>query len=436
MASHRALRYMIALSAMFAAGPAAAIDLARLVEQQLSVRLEGLSETKRGELIKAIDQQSRQLKEEKTAVRTDQTITPAAAQAKLKEIQRAEGGLQDTKGVLMGAGAPTAPERMQAVDETIRWYTRPIWVVCNGEPWFPAADIQGQAYIDFRPLVEPRTDVLRQAGRATGLITVYDKSDGVHREKARGPLATAVAISDNRIVTNKHVLTDGNIAFKDESQNTWTLWDTLVVKVEFPFEYDHCSQRSGIKQVVVQRVVYADDLDFAILETESGLPESITFADDDDVQGGDRVVVVGYPSRPPDGKTPLSPLQIDKVFSAPNQRTPFPAERMAAGSVFRDQTIADGYFAHDASTWGGNSGSLVINLATGKFVGLHARGLESKNEGVAYNEAVSGSRIAKVVSELKSKTQGGGHNDAGSGTPVASGSYDVAVSDPGGLAHR
>jgi hypothetical protein len=129
------------------------------------------------------------------------------------------------------------------------------------------------------------------------------------------------------------------------------------------------------------------------------LPPKVTFASDD-VDPGDRVVVIGYPSRPNDTTGYLTPVLIDKMFCAPNGRTPFPAERMAAGTVSREKTLEDGYFAHDANTWGGNSGSVVVDLATGTVAGLHARGWQAQHEGVGYNEAVLGSRIQKVIADM------------------------------------
>lgn len=197
------------------------------------------------------------------------------------------------------------------------------------------------------------------------------------------------------------MLTEGSVGYQNAGTGTWKLYDQIVLKVEFPYEYGKCKSVTHTKEVTVRTIAYVDSiLDFAILTTDPGLPSKVDFQAEDDAEPGDRVVVIGYPTRPPDGATFLTPLQIDQAFSAPNGRTPFPAERMAAGMVFREQTVPDGYFAHDASTWGGNSGSVVVDLATGLVVGLHTRGLEASS-GVGYNEAVSGSRIRAAVAQLE-----------------------------------
>ncbi len=108
------------------------------------------------------------------------------------------------------------------------------------------------------------------------------------------------------------------------------------------------------KEVTVRGLAYVDpDLDFAVLRTDPGLPQPIKFELTDDVEPGDRLAIIGYPGRPPDDATFLSPQQIDQLFSAPNGRTPFPAERIALADL--GAGVPSGYFAHDATTWGGNS---------------------------------------------------------------------------------
>ena len=47
-------------------------------------------------------------------------------------------------------------------------------------------------------------------------------------------------------------------------------------------------------------------------------------------------------------------------------------------------------FTHDATTLGGNSGSVVVDLATGNAVGLHFGGFEGdRNDGVKANVVAS-----------------------------------------------
>ena len=361
------------------------------LQEKLSRTLNEISPDAKAAIVSNLDKQIKSL------------TNDAAAKRSKNELPSGAELLQNAKSVLESGAAVTKPENLRVIDEVIRWYSRPIWVVCAGQPWFPtklsATSGLGGAPLDFRPVVEPKIDKLKKIANATGLITAYDRNG--ETIKTRGPLATAVAIDDDKILTNKHVIIDGNIGYFNEATGTWNLFGNIAVKVEFPYEYNKCGAPIKAKEVLVQGIIYADkDLDYAVLQTGPGLPPKVSFSKEDDADFGDRVVVIGYPSRPGDGTTFLTPAQIDQAFSAPNGRTPFPAERMAAGMVFREQTVPDGYFAHDASTWGGNSGSVVVDLVTGSVVGLHARGLESMQEGVGYNEAVLGSRIYDTLTNI------------------------------------
>ena len=52
----------------------------------------------------------------------------------------------------------------------------------------------------------------------------------------------------------------------------------------------------------------------------------------------------------------------------------------------------DGLFRHDATTLGGNSGSVVVDLASGKAIGLHFGGIEGER-----NEAVQAPVLADLI---------------------------------------
>lgn len=55
---------------------------------------------------------------------------------------------------------------------------------------------------------------------------------------------------------------------------------------------------------------------------------------------------------------------------------------------------SDGIVTHDATTLGGNSGSTVIDLASGKAVALHFGGLEGET-----NNAVAAPVVARLLKE-------------------------------------
>ncbi|MET0710307.1 MAG: phospholipase D-like domain-containing protein [Tardiphaga sp.] len=119
-----------------------------------------------------------------------------------------------------------------------------------------------------------------------------------------------------------------------------------------------------------------DEADVAFLQVSraSGLalPPPIELAAG--VEPGDTIVAIGYPARDP---------------SIPDQETVirifgpdvYDKKRLSPGKVM---TVKGDVIKHDCSTLGGNSGSLLLELKTGRAVGIHRAGLvdDSANLGV------------------------------------------------------
>jgi endonuclease G, mitochondrial len=98
------------------------------------------------------------------------------------------------------------------------------------------------------------------------------------------------------------------------------------------------------------------------------------------VTADQRVAVIGYPAR--DSRIP-DPDVLRSIFG-----DIYDIKRLAPGQVMRvDANIVE----HDASTLGGNSGSLVLDLTSGEAVGLHFAG--------SYRQA-NYAVPAKVVNDL------------------------------------
>lgn len=288
-------------------------------------------------------------------------------------------------------GKPPTPQKLEIVKEIVRWYSRPVWVVCNGETWFPE-----DASKDFSDIVK-RIGNLNQIANATGMVVTYDIPEMTRRGSHVG---TAIAVAPNKILTNRHVIEESYIGYQDTLSREWKLISSIRAKITFPHQYERC--QAGTATPITVNVIKIDavheSLDLAILTTDGKLPQHLEFPAKADMVDGDRISVIGYPSRPGDSATFLTPNQIDQVFQAPDLRSPFPAERIASGSVlFKEGSKEKGYFSYDATTWGGNSGSIVVSLVTGKILGLHSRGLQAKDQGAGYNEGVTADHVAPFV---------------------------------------
>jgi hypothetical protein len=78
------------------------------------------------------------------------------------------------------------------------------------------------------------------------------------------------------------------------------------------------------------------------------------------------VAVVGYPARAPSHVVP-DQVRMDAIYGGV-----YDVKRIAPGLIGPN---SDGWMTHDCTTLGGNSGSVVLDLKTGKAVGLHFAGL-------------------------------------------------------------
>jgi endonuclease G len=76
-----------------------------------------------------------------------------------------------------------------------------------------------------------------------------------------------------------------------------------------------------------------------------------------------QVAVIGYPAR--DSRIPDQDLMEDLFGNV------YDCKRLAPGQI---KGIEHGLLTHDCSTLGGNSGSVVLDLATGKALGIHFAG--------------------------------------------------------------
>ena len=88
-----------------------------------------------------------------------------------------------------------------------------------------------------------------------------------------------------------------------------------------------------------------------------------------------KVYVVGYPAW--DGRR-NDPEAMRRIFAGI-----YDVKRLQPGTI-RTRLVLGSTFEHDASTLGGNSGSCVVDLETGKVLGLHFAGLYRE-----YNKAVA-----------------------------------------------
>ncbi|MBI4910727.1 MAG: DNA/RNA non-specific endonuclease [Acidobacteria bacterium] len=168
----------------------------------------------------------------------------------------------------------------------------------------------------------------------------------------------------------------------------------------FPFkarlDYKEEFGADGSQEANLVRVKFLSanpNLDIALFEVEADfpLPSPIELADTTAAKKGLPIGIVGYPADDPDRN---DPDRIRHYFG-----DIFDVKRFAPGEI--SQPSSGGILMHDATTLGGNSGSVVFDLNSGKAVGLHFAGTYLKG-----NFALDAQSIRKVLRGLKTVVAG------------------------------
>ncbi len=179
---------------------------------------------------------------------------------------------------------------------------------------------------------------------------------------------TGFIVGDNLLMTNRHVgelfasgLGTANLAFRPGQS----------AEIDFKREKD---SEETINLKIRKIVMIHPHWDMVILRVD-GLPSghnklALSVVRPEELKGKD-VAVIGYPAR--DSRNDIA-LQ-DRIFSST-----YNVKRLHPGRIRTRETIQSfghpvNAMTHDSSTLGGNSGSAVLDVATGNVVGLHFAGI-------------------------------------------------------------
>jgi V8-like Glu-specific endopeptidase len=276
---------------------------------------------------------------------------------------------------LMSAGDEEAlrrrPEILGGLEAIVRTDgSRPSFLIRNGEIDRASSPLGGWA-----GLLEDSAGRLRDAIACVGRIDIPGSSVGF--------MGTGFLIQENLIVTNRHVL---QVSAR-QYNGTWKFSDGAAIDFGHEFRGRDSVNRRKLKRVVFcgNKAINFDSidhskLDLALIELESAsasrtikvLPLNLspTWA-----AVGKRIVTIGYPGSPPFMLYP--PTLLEQLF-----QSTYGYKRIAPGELIASQTgVLPWTLTHDATTLGGNSGSVVL-LAGNEQVsaGLHygGRGVEPR----------------------------------------------------------
>jgi endonuclease G len=266
--------------------------------------------------------------------------------------------------IVAGRRRPHARGTRPYTEAVIREFARPVLMIRKNRIELPRSAEMRKRLLPARLRLEAR---LPSVGRI--------EFTGHPRLRWGG---TGWVIADGVIVTNRHVAElfaerrRRGFGFKKNPISN----EELSARIDFREEYKQGTTPAF--EVQVKKILFVErdvktmpDVAFLQLEVVDELPPPIPVADDDLRDDAD-VAVVGYPARDPYGSP--SEAAARRIFG-----DIYEVKRFAPGKVL----VADAgswYFTHDATTLGGNSGSVVLDLRTGAACGLHFQGeLEKEN---------------------------------------------------------
>ncbi|MCB9958285.1 MAG: DNA/RNA non-specific endonuclease [Rhodospirillaceae bacterium] len=226
---------------------------------------------------------------------------------------------------------------------------------------------------------ETNRATLETRARAVGRLNLYNG----FREYA----GTGWLVDTDIVVTNRHV---AELFSRRWMNDVWEFSDgAFGRKVEVrlnPLEQietpDDPTRSAFVTEVIWVAGMAEPDMAFLRVHAFGAQPLDLATKGP---QGGEPVAVIGYPARDPrDNPEHL----IDTFFGEA-----FGVKRFAPGRVM---TSTAWMLEHDASTLGGNSGSVVVDMGTGEALGLHFAGAAEVS-----NSAVPAPTVAAALRRLK-----------------------------------
>lgn len=274
------------------------------------------------------------------------------------------------------------PGTEPGLEAIIERFTRPVYVVQDATFTMP-------------PDTFPESNVIA-AKLDAGRVVAESAIPSVGRLDVRNHrldwVGTAWMVGPGLAVTNRHVAEE----FARREGDTFGFVQNFDgTKVAATLDWRHEFGRGHESRFRVRHVIWIEprgSVDVALLEIadegEDGEqpPAPIALMNQQELRGtgpGHWVAVIGYPAF--DSRNNAADQQ--RIFDGN-----FNVKRLAPGQItfLSDRPVLH----HDATTLGGNSGSVVLDLDTGKATALHFGGIQGQR-----NEAVQAPRVREIVAE-------------------------------------
>lgn len=170
-------------------------------------------------------------------------------------------------------------------------------------------------------------------------------------------VGTGFLVGENIVLTNRHVVKH----FGLPTGSGWVFEDDMTAHIDFAEELGSVTRREF---PITEIVGVHDDVDLALLRVDGpGLSPLPVDGDPSLVTPEREVYVVGYPT----ADSLNDPEVMRAIFS-----NIYGVKRLQPGALMGG--LEGKLFRHDCSTLGGNSGSCVVDLQSGRVIGLHFKG--------------------------------------------------------------
>jgi len=305
------------------------------------------------------------------------------AQADTGGLESLEGGrfmdqaASAAKDIAEGTYVSGADPGLEAIIER---FTRPVYLVQQSTFVTPADTFPNSEVIGSQ----------LEGGRAT-LERVIPSAGRIDLRNHRLDwVGTGWVVAPGIVVTNRHVAREfasdlnGGFAFRKNHAAP-----PVAASVDWRHEYQQADE-SRFRVVEILWIEPADSVDVALLRVASNgedgeaSPPAIELMTRAEINGagvGSWVAVVGYPAQDSRNNAADQQRIFDGIYNV---------KRLAPGQV--TAVVAGDVLHHDATTLGGNSGSVVVDLGSGKALGLHFGGIEGDR-----NAAVQAPRVHQLL---------------------------------------
>lgn len=204
-------------------------------------------------------------------------------------------------------------------------------------------------------------------------------------------LGTGWLVADDIIVTNRHIAiefakqSNSKFVFKNNFQNR-----KIRARIDFKEEFQESEQvEFSIDEIL--HIEPENTFDLAFLRVSQHSSSNLKLAtpialSSNSLKQDNHIVVIGYPAR--DSRNDF--VEMERIFGSI-----YDVKRLSPGKAYNSNF--EGVIEHDCSTLGGCSGSVVLDIETGKAVGLHFAGRYKES-----NSAVSSLKIAEILEFITS----------------------------------